>query len=128
MAEEWTGQTVLELCRAYQDSQALLAASELGIFEATGDSPKTADDLAKSVTGVFRADRVGGVHSVFGMSVKSYEAGGDTVRFQAMLRLIGRGQADPRNSLIRRLFVRGDENIADALRDEPGHGARIDQR
>ncbi|MBN1344010.1 MAG: methyltransferase domain-containing protein [Phycisphaerae bacterium] len=46
MADQWTGEAVLKLARSYQDSQALLASSELGIFEALGPAAKTAEDLS----------------------------------------------------------------------------------
>lgn len=46
MASEWTGESILKLSRAYQDSQALLAAAELGVFQAMGSRTMTAEDLA----------------------------------------------------------------------------------
>lgn len=50
MATTWTGETILKLARAYQDSQALLAAAELGVFEQLEAGPKSARQIADALS------------------------------------------------------------------------------
>ncbi len=49
MAEQRTGESILEQARGFQGGQALLAAAELGVFEALGDAAKTADELTDAL-------------------------------------------------------------------------------
>ena len=94
---------------------ALPAASVDTIALAFVDDVRKKDDgLAKAVTGVFRADRIKDVHSVFKKHVKSYDAGADTLRFRQMLQIIEAGMGDPTNDIVRRLWVRGDQDIGEA--------------
>jgi len=49
VSQTWTVQSVLEQARAFQQSQPLLAAAELNLFEAIGDQAKTAREVADSL-------------------------------------------------------------------------------
>jgi predicted O-methyltransferase YrrM len=50
MKHEWTAESLLELGRSYQQSQPLLAAAEIGLFEALGEREQTAGDLAAELS------------------------------------------------------------------------------
>ena len=49
MTQDWTGESLLELCRSYQRSQPLLAAAELGVFETLAASGKPSSRVADAL-------------------------------------------------------------------------------
>jgi predicted O-methyltransferase YrrM len=49
MTQNWTGESLLELCRSYQRSQPLLAAAEIGLFETLADNGKAASRVAEAL-------------------------------------------------------------------------------
>ena len=57
MSRPWTGETLLEMARAYQPACVLLAAAELDVFGALAREPMTAEALAAAA---WVADRGGG--------------------------------------------------------------------
>ena len=58
MADDWTGESLLELGRSYQAACVLLAAAELDLFGALADAPLTAARLAAAVEADERATRI----------------------------------------------------------------------
>lgn len=58
IATEWKAESLLELSRSFQNSQALLAAAELGVFPALGSQAKAADELAVALDTDPRATEV----------------------------------------------------------------------
>jgi len=55
MSRPWTGETLLEMARAFQPACVLLAAAELDVFGALAREPMTAEALATAVRGDRRA-------------------------------------------------------------------------
>ena len=51
MPEKWTGETLLELARAYQPASVLLAAAELDLFGTLATEPQTTEQLAATLGG-----------------------------------------------------------------------------
>jgi len=49
MTQNWTGESLLELCRSYQRSQPLLAAAEIGVFETLAEGEKPAIRVAAAL-------------------------------------------------------------------------------
>jgi predicted O-methyltransferase YrrM len=58
MAPDWTPESILERARGFQESQPLLAAAELNLFEAVGSEGKTAQEVAESLKTDRRATEV----------------------------------------------------------------------
>ncbi len=50
MGSSWTGESILKLARSYQDSQALLAAAELEVFDQFESGPRSAREVAEALS------------------------------------------------------------------------------
>ena len=58
MSDEWNGEALLALARSYQPACVLLAAAELGVFEALDGGPSGGRALAEAIGGDLRATTI----------------------------------------------------------------------